>query len=151
MVVSLLHSNFKSCLMTSWKCTSAFQRTKEKFQNSHFLRFTFIFILAKVIKASGNEVEAYWPSLFAKALKGTNVEDLLNNVGSASSAAAPVAAAAPVEVAAAKPKGKFSKLDNKSIRGGKEEGGRGRRRYGRTLRRRLLSKLFQRPRYKRFH
>ncbi len=26
--------------------------------------------LAKVIKASGNDVEAYWPTLFAKALKG---------------------------------------------------------------------------------
>ena len=26
--------------------------------------------LAKVIKASGNDVEPYWPTLFAKALKG---------------------------------------------------------------------------------
>ena len=55
--------------------------------------------MAKVIKASGNEVEPYWPSLFAKALKGTNVEDLLSNIGSAPVGAP--AAGAPVAVAAA--------------------------------------------------
>ena len=60
--------------------------------------------LAKVIKASGNEVEAYWPSLFAKALKGQNIEELLSNIGSAPVAvAAPVAAAgAPAQAPAAK-------------------------------------------------
>ena len=46
----------------------------------------------KVIKASGNSVEGYWPGLFAKAIKGKNIDDLLANAGSAS-AAAPVAAA----------------------------------------------------------
>merc|ERR1712096_584181 len=50
--------------------------------------------LAKVIKASGNDVEPYWPMLFAKALKGQNVGDLLANVGSAGPA--PTAAAAEV-------------------------------------------------------
>merc|ERR1712224_621670 len=39
--------------------------------------------LTKVIKASGNEVEPYWPMLFAKALKSANISDLLTNVGSA--------------------------------------------------------------------
>ncbi|MFM7855390.1 MAG: hypothetical protein ACKO96_26555, partial [Flammeovirgaceae bacterium] len=34
--------------------------------------------MAKVIKASGNEVEPYWPSLFAKALVGQNIEELLS-------------------------------------------------------------------------
>ena len=59
--------------------------------------------LAKVIKASGNEVESYWPSLFAKALKGQNIESLLSNIGSAPAASAPVAATtAPVAAAAAK-------------------------------------------------
>lgn len=48
--------------------------------------------LKKVITASGNSVEGYWPGLFAKALKGKNVGDILANAGSA--AAAPVAAAA---------------------------------------------------------
>ena len=45
----------------------------------------------KVLKASNNSVEAYWPGLFAKALKGKNIGDMLSNAGS--SAAAPVAAA----------------------------------------------------------
>merc|ERR1712032_1353618 len=39
--------------------------------------------LTKIIKASGNEVEPYWPMLFAKALKGQDVGALLANVGSA--------------------------------------------------------------------
>ena len=42
----------------------------------------------KVIKASGNTVEAYWPSLFAKALSTANVGELLQNVVSAGPAAA---------------------------------------------------------------
>jgi large subunit ribosomal protein LP1 len=56
--------------------------------------------LSKVIKASGNEVEPYWPALFAKALKGQKVEDLLSNIGNAGSAG-PVAAATAAPVAAA--------------------------------------------------
>jgi len=62
--------------------------------------------LAKVIKASGNEVEAYWPTLFAKALKGQNIEDLLSNIGSAPVAAAGAQVAAPVaaQAPAAAPK-----------------------------------------------
>jgi ribosomal protein L12E/L44/L45/RPP1/RPP2 len=54
--------------------------------------------LSKVLKASGNDVEAYWPALFAKALKGQDVEALLTNLSSApvggAATAAPVAAAA---------------------------------------------------------
>ena len=46
--------------------------------------------LKKVITASGNSVEGYWPGLFAKALKGRNIADMLMNAGSA-----PAAAAAP--------------------------------------------------------
>ena len=34
-----------------------------------------------VIKASGNEVEPYWPGLFAKALKDVDVGALLSNIG----------------------------------------------------------------------
>ena len=48
----------------------------------------------KVIKASCNSVEGYWPGLFAKAMKGKNVDDLLANAGNSSAAAGPVAAAA---------------------------------------------------------
>ena len=47
-----------------------------------------------VIKASGNEVEPYWPMLFAKALKGADVGELLSNIGSAAGPAAAGPAAA---------------------------------------------------------
>merc|ERR1712167_181583 len=53
--------------------------------------------ISKVIKASGNEVEPYWPMLFAKALKGRDIDDLLTNLSSAGPAAGPVAATAAVE------------------------------------------------------
>ena len=46
-----------------------------------------------VIKASGNDVEPYWPMLFAKALKGADVGELLTNIGSAAGPAAGPAAA----------------------------------------------------------
>merc|ERR1712127_675577 len=39
--------------------------------------------LSKVITASGNTVEPYWPVLFAKALKSAKIEDLLSNVAQA--------------------------------------------------------------------
>ena len=48
--------------------------------------------MTKIIKASGNEVEPYWPMLFAKALKGQDVGALLSNIGSAGGAAGPAAA-----------------------------------------------------------
>ena len=50
--------------------------------------------MSKVIKASGNTVEAYWPMLFAKALKSANIEDLLASVLTAGPAAGPAAAGA---------------------------------------------------------
>ena len=46
-----------------------------------------------MIKASGNEVEPYWPALFAKALRSAKIEDLLANVASAGPAAGGAAAA----------------------------------------------------------
>ena len=51
--------------------------------------------LNKIIKASGNEVEPYWPMLFAKALKDANIGDMLSNVAAAPAAggAGPAAAA----------------------------------------------------------
>ena len=48
--------------------------------------------LNKVIKASGNAVEAYWPNLFAKALKTADIGELLQNVVSAGPAVAVAAA-----------------------------------------------------------
>merc|ERR1712100_608713 len=49
--------------------------------------------LSKVIKASGNSVESYWPGLFAKALAGQDVKALLCNVSAGPAAGAPAAAA----------------------------------------------------------
>merc|ERR1712076_91084 len=50
--------------------------------------------ISKIIKASGNTVEPYWPMLFAKALKGANVGELLTNIASAAPAAGAGPAAA---------------------------------------------------------
>ena len=50
--------------------------------------------LNKVIKVSGNHVESYWPGLFAKALAGTNISEIISNIGFAP---APRAAAAKKE------------------------------------------------------
>merc|ERR1712224_855765 len=55
--------------------------------------------LTKIIKASGNDVEPYWPMLFAKALKGQDVGALLSNIGTAGGGGGG-AAAGPVEAAA---------------------------------------------------
>jgi len=51
--------------------------------------------LNKVITASGNSVEGYYPEFFAKYLSSVDINTFLNNVGSAAPAgAAPAAAAA---------------------------------------------------------
>ncbi|KAK9459845.1 ribosomal protein P1 [Lipomyces oligophaga] len=50
--------------------------------------------LLSLTKAAGVEVEPIWASLFAKALEGKDVKDLLTNVGSAGSAPAAVGGAA---------------------------------------------------------
>jgi large subunit ribosomal protein LP1 len=64
--------------------------------------------LNKVISAAGLTVDGYWAGLFAKALKGKNIADLLSNAGS-SSASAPVAAAATAAPEAKKEEPKASK------------------------------------------
>ena len=51
--------------------------------------------ISKVIKASGNAVEGYWPGLFAKALEGQNVAALLTNVSGPSAGPAASAVATP--------------------------------------------------------
>ena len=53
--------------------------------------------LNKVITASGNTVEGYYPEFFAKYLSTVDLNTFLNNVGSAAPAGAPAAAAAPAK------------------------------------------------------
>ncbi|XP_071957673.1 large ribosomal subunit protein P1-like [Antedon mediterranea] len=48
--------------------------------------------ISTLVKAANVTVEPFWPGLFAKALEGASVGDLIRNVGSGS-AAAPAAAA----------------------------------------------------------
>lgn len=64
--------------------------------------------IKKLIEASGNKVDAFWPSLFAKALHGRNIGDLLLGGG-----AAPAQTTAKVEAKEAakeeKPAGYFKK------------------------------------------
>lgn len=54
--------------------------------------------IASILKAANYEIEPYWPGLFASALEGVKVTDLLKNVGSA-----PVASAAPAQAATTAP------------------------------------------------
>ena len=91
-------------------------------------------------------MEAYWPSLFAKALKGQNIEELLSSISSApaggAAAAAPAGAAA-ADAGAAKEAPKedsilFDILFAKHLHY-REKGGRSCRcRHGRIIRRRRI-------------
>lgn len=56
--------------------------------------------ISTILKAANVEVEPYWPGLFAKALEGVNVKDLITNIGSGAGAA-PAGAAAPAAAEAA--------------------------------------------------
>ncbi|XP_065652032.1 large ribosomal subunit protein P1-like isoform X2 [Hydra vulgaris] len=69
--------------------------------------------ITKLVAAANVQVEPFWPILFAKALEGRNIGDLICNVGSAPAAAAPVAAA-PAAAAAAKPAAKEEKKKEES-------------------------------------
>lgn len=53
-----------------------------------------------ILKAANVDVEPYWPGLFAKALEGVNVKELITNIGSGVGAA-PAAGAAAAPSAAA--------------------------------------------------
>lgn len=57
----------------------------------------------KLVKAAGGSVEAYWPSLFARALKTVTIGDLIKNAGSAP-AAGPAGSASPSKKASKSPK-----------------------------------------------
>ncbi|EDW64985.1 60S acidic ribosomal protein P1 [Drosophila novamexicana] len=73
--------------------------------------------ISTILKAANVEVEPYWPGLFAKALEGINVKDLITNIGSgvgaapAGGAAAPAAADAPAAEAKKEEKKKEEESD----------------------------------------
>ncbi|XP_067665989.1 large ribosomal subunit protein P1-like isoform X2 [Haliotis asinina] len=50
--------------------------------------------ISTILKSASVSVEPYWPGLFAKALDGVNVKELITNIGS-SAGAAPAGGAAP--------------------------------------------------------
>ena len=68
--------------------------------------------IKKLVEASGNKIENYWAPLFAKALQGRKITDLLASGGAPAGGAAPTTAAAgtaakaetKAEAPAAKPK-----------------------------------------------
>ena len=47
-----------------------------------------------ILKAAKVEVEAYWPGLFAKALEGIDIKELVSNVGSGAGSGPAAAAGA---------------------------------------------------------
>ncbi|OMJ86240.1 hypothetical protein SteCoe_12305 [Stentor coeruleus] len=53
--------------------------------------------LQKIITASGNTVEKYWPALFARSLKGLDLAGVLGSVGTGSAGSAPAPSSAPQE------------------------------------------------------
>lgn len=57
--------------------------------------------ISTILKAANVSVEPYWPGLFAKALEGVNIKDLITNIGSGVGAAAPAASSAPAAGGAA--------------------------------------------------
>jgi large subunit ribosomal protein LP1 len=52
-----------------------------------------------ILKASSVNVEPYWPGLFAKALEGINVKDLITNGGSVVGGGGPATGGVPVTAA----------------------------------------------------
>ena len=57
--------------------------------------------ISTILKASGVEVEAYWPTLFAKLCKGKDMDAMIASVGSGGGGGGGGGGAAPVAAAAA--------------------------------------------------
>merc|ERR1712025_471912 len=69
--------------------------------------------LNTILKAAGVSVEPYWPGLFAKALDGMNVKELITNVGS-SAGSAPAAGGADAAAAPAEEKKEEKKEESEA-------------------------------------
>jgi large subunit ribosomal protein LP1 len=87
-----------------------------------------------VLKAAGYEVEPYWPGLFANALEGVKVRDLITNLGSG--AAAPAAAPAAAKPAAAAKEAPAKKEEKKEEKKESEDEDMG---FGELLRHKCVS------------
>jgi large subunit ribosomal protein LP1 len=69
-----------------------------------------------ILTAAGVQVEPFWPSLYAKALEGVNVKDLISNISSgvgSAGAAAPAASSGGATAAAEKPAAAPAKKEEK--------------------------------------
>jgi len=66
-----------------------------------------------ILKAASVSVEPYWPGLFAKALEGMNVKDLITNIGSSAGAAPAGGAGAPAAGGDAAPAAEAKKEEKK--------------------------------------
>uniref|UniRef100_A0AC35GM30 60S acidic ribosomal protein P1 n=1 Tax=Panagrolaimus sp. PS1159 TaxID=55785 RepID=A0AC35GM30_9BILA len=69
-----------------------------------------------ILTAAGVQVEPFWPSLYAKALEGVNVKDLISNISSgvgSAGAAAPAASSGGTTAAAEKPAAAPAKKEEK--------------------------------------
>ena len=75
----------------------------------------------KVVTASGNQVDAYYPEFFAKYLSGLDLNSVLNNVGSAPTSTAPVQAATTAKVEEKKDDKKGPPAKDDKTKGKKEE------------------------------
>jgi len=75
--------------------------------------------LNTILKAANVQVEPIWPSLFARALSGINVRELITKVGSCAGPAAPAAAAVAAPAADAKKEEK--KVEKKEEKKEEEE------------------------------
>ncbi|KAL3281099.1 hypothetical protein HHI36_004323 [Cryptolaemus montrouzieri] len=69
-----------------------------------------------ILKAANVDIEPYWPGLFAKALEGVNIKELITRLGSGvgaapAAAAGGAAAAAPAAAASAAPVKKKKKKE----------------------------------------
>lgn len=76
--------------------------------------------LQTILKAASVDVEPYWPGLFAKALEGLDLKQLISNVGSGAGAA-PAAPAAAGGAAPASGGAADSKKEEKKKEEEKEE------------------------------
>ncbi|CAG9576137.1 unnamed protein product [Danaus chrysippus] len=68
--------------------------------------------ISTILKAANVDIEPYWPGLFAKALEGVNVRDLITNIGSGVGAA-PAGGAPAAASAAAAPAAEAAKEEKK--------------------------------------